>query len=107
MLFGMCNSPATFQNMINTILVPLIDKNLVLVYIDDILIYAADKKTLCKTTRQVFKLLKEHDLYLKPEKCEFEKQELKYLGYIISPNKVHMDPTKLKGRIDWETSKTL
>ena len=91
----MCNSPATFQNIMNTILAPLIDKNLVLVYMDDILIHAADKKTLHKTTQQVFKLLKEHNLYLKPEKCEFEKQELKYLGYIISPNKVRMDPTKL------------
>ena len=93
--------------MMNTILAPLIDKNLVLVYMDDILIHAADKKTLYKITRQVFKLLKEHDLYLKPEKCEFEKQELKYLGYAISPNKVHMDPTKLKGIINWETPKIL
>jgi len=107
MFFGMCNSPATFQNMMNTILAPLIDKNLVLVYMNDILIHAADKKTLRKTTRQVFKLLKEHDRYLKPEKCKFKKQELKYLGYIISPNKVRMDPTKLKGIIDWKTPKTL
>ena len=63
MFFGMCNSSAMFQNMMNTILAPLIDKNLVLVYMDDILIHAADKKTLHKTTQQVFKLLKEHDLY--------------------------------------------
>ena len=91
----------------NTILAPLIDKNLVLVYMDNILIHAVDKKTLCKTIRQVFELLKEHNLYLKPEKCEFEKQELKYLGYVISPNKVRMDPTKLKGIIDWEILKTL
>jgi len=107
MFFGICNSPVTFQNMMNTILAPLIDRNLVLVYMDDILIHAADKKTLCKTIQQVFKLLKEHDLYLKPEKCEFEKQELKYLGYVISPTKIRMDPTKLKGIIDWETPKTL
>jgi len=39
--------------------------------------------------------------------CKFEKQELKYLGYVISPNKVRMDPTKLKGIIDWKTPKTL
>jgi len=91
----------------NTILASLIDKNLVLVYMNDILIHATDKKTLCKTTRQVFKLLKKHNLYLKPEKCEFEKQKLKYLGYVISPNKVCMDPTKLKGIIDWEIPKTL
>jgi len=93
--------------MMNTILAPLIDKNLVLVYMDDILIHAADKKTLRETTKQVLELLKKHDLYLKPEKYEFERQELRYLGYIVSPNKVRMDPIKLKGISNWETPTTL
>ena len=107
MFFGMCNSPAIFQTMMNTILAPLINKNLVLVYMDDILIHAVDKKTLQETTKQVLEILKKHDLYLKPEKCEFERQELKYLGYVISANKVRMDPTKLRGIKNWETPNTL
>jgi hypothetical protein len=45
--------------------------------------------------------LEKHDLYLKPEKCKFEKEEIKYLGVIIERNKIQMDPGKLKGIADW------
>jgi len=106
MFFGMCNSPATFQ-MMNTIFVPLIAKNLILVYMDDILIHAPTKKQLHKTTKEVLKILQEHDLYLKPEKCQFTKQRLSYLRYIISPDQVQIDPIKLKGISDWPTPSTI
>jgi len=74
MFFGICNSLATFQTMINTIFVLLIAKNLILVYIDNILIHAPTKKQLHKIMKEVLKILQEHDLYLKPEKCQFAKQ---------------------------------
>jgi hypothetical protein len=45
----------------------------------------------------------EHKLYLRPEKCEFEKTKIKYLGVIISHNKVEMDPVKIAGVADWPT----
>jgi hypothetical protein len=45
--------------------------------------------------------LEKHDLYLKPEKCEFAKTEIEYLGVIIGQNKIRMDPGKLKGIADW------
>jgi hypothetical protein len=45
--------------------------------------------------------LEKYNLYLKPEKCEFAKQEIKYLGVIIGQNKICMDPGKLKGIADW------
>jgi hypothetical protein len=45
--------------------------------------------------------LKEHDLYLKLEKCEFAKEEIEYLGVIVGQNKIRMDPEKLKGIADW------
>jgi hypothetical protein len=45
--------------------------------------------------------LEEHDLYLKPKKCKFAKEEIEYLGVIIGQNKIHMDPGKLKGIADW------
>jgi hypothetical protein len=45
--------------------------------------------------------LEKHDLYLKPEKCEFAKQEIEYLGVIIGQNRICMDPGKLKGIADW------
>jgi hypothetical protein len=42
-----------------------------------------------------------HKLYLRLEKCEFEKTKIEYLGIIISHNKVKMDPVKITGVIDW------
>jgi hypothetical protein len=45
--------------------------------------------------------MEKHNLYLKPEKCEFEKEEIEYLGVIIGQNKIRMDPGKLKGIADW------
>jgi hypothetical protein len=51
--------------------------------------------------------LQEHDLYLKPEKCEFEKQEMEYLGMIIRPGEVRMDPGKVAAVKDWPTPTTL
>jgi hypothetical protein len=45
--------------------------------------------------------LEEHDLYLKPKKCKFAQEEIKYLGVIIGQNKICMDPGKLKGIADW------
>jgi len=74
MFFGMCNSLAIFQTMMNTIFAPLIAKNLILVYMDNILIHAPTRKQLHKITKKVLKILQEHNLYLKPEKCQFAKQ---------------------------------
>jgi hypothetical protein len=45
----------------------------------------------------------EHKLYLQPEKCKFEKTKIKYLGIIISHNKVEMDLVKIAGVVDWPT----
>ena len=53
------------------------------VYMDDLLIYAANLIQLHKVTCKVLARLMQYDLYLKPEKCEFEKQEMEYLGMII------------------------
>ena len=107
MFFGMCNSPAIFQMMMNIIFILLITKNLILVYMDNILIHTPTKKQLHKTTKEVLKILQEHNLYPKPKKCQFAKQQLSYLGYIISPNQVQIDPIKLKGISDWSAPSTV
>ena len=85
------------------------------VYIDDIAIHT--KKTTTETeeqhrqqhrwyTHHILDKLETHDLYLKPEKYAFEKEEIDYLGIIIGQGTVKMDPSKLKGVADWPKPKT-
>jgi len=61
----------------------------------DILIFTETLKEHWKVTRRVLELLEKHKLYLRPDKCEFEKTTVKYLGVIISHNSVSMDPVKI------------
>ena len=72
MFFGLTNSPTTFQTMMNEILKEEIATNKVLVYLDDILIFAKDCAEHQKQVRRVLDILRQHGLYLKLEKCEFE-----------------------------------
>lgn len=74
---------------------------------DDILIAADTTEELTTRTLRVFKVIEENNLFLKPEKCEFEKLKVEYLGYLISHNKIEMDPKKLAGISDWPTPKNL
>jgi hypothetical protein len=76
-------------------------------YMDDILIAARTKEELKKRTLIVLKILKKHDLYLKPEKCEFYQERIEYLGFIISEGNIAMDPKKIAGIEDWPAPTTL
>jgi Reverse transcriptase (RNA-dependent DNA polymerase) len=71
MFFGMCNSPATFQAMMDDIFMMMIDNRLVIVYMDDILIFPDTEEELERITRLVLKKLREHDLFLKAKNSEF------------------------------------
>src|SRR5467141_3943466 len=73
---------------------------------NDILIYMEDLKHHHKIVREVLARLLKYDLYLKPEKCDFEKQEMEYLGMIITPGEVRMDPGKVNAVRNWPTPKT-
>jgi hypothetical protein len=103
----MTNSPATFQSLMNSVFADLIAIGVVAVYMDDILIYTPTLVEHRKIVREVLQRLQDHDLYLKPEKCEFEKQEIEYLGMIIRPGEVCMDPGKVSAVRDWPTPTTL
>ena len=107
MFFGLTNSPATFQALMNSIFADLIAEGKVAVYLDDILIWSDNLRSHRKIVHEVLKRLKEHDLYLRPEKCEFEKEEIEYLGLIIRHNEVAMDPIKVRAVTEWPTPKNL
>ena len=101
MFFGLTNSPATFQTMMNDILHDLIMEGVVSVYLDDILIYTKDVEEHRRVTRLALDRLRQHKLYLRADKCEFEKTKIEYLGVIISHNRVEMDPVKVSGVSEW------
>ena len=103
MTFGLCNAPATFQTFMNFIFQDMVDAGGVVVYLDDILIFATSMAILDKLTHEVLSRLDKFDLYLKPAKCSFAQQSIDYLGLVISEGQITMDPAKVKGITEWPT----
>ena len=107
MFFGMCNFPAMFQSMMDKIFVTMIKEKLVIIYMDDILIFAKTKEELKQIMKLVFKKFRENNLFLKARKCEFEKTKIEYLGMIIEEGQISMDPIKLAGIWEWPAPTTV
>jgi hypothetical protein len=112
MFFGLTNSPATFQRMMDSIFQHTIDKHHllgteILVYMDDILIASSSGLAGHRAAvHDVLAVLEEHDLYLKPKKCVWEADSVDYLGLILEKGVTRMDPTKVKGVQNWATPST-
>jgi hypothetical protein len=85
MPFGLTIVPASFQDMMNHILKDLLDKGVV-VYIDDILIYAKNTEQHDKLVEEVLERLAKNDFVISPEKCFRAEKEVEFLGYIITPD---------------------
>ena len=100
MPFGLCNAPATFQAFLNDVLRECLD-TVVVIYLDDILIYSQDKATHTADVRRVLQLLSDAQLQVNLEKCEFGVEKVEFLGYIISPEGVSMDPAKVAVITSW------
>ncbi|GBE77454.1 hypothetical protein SCP_0103290 [Sparassis crispa] len=83
--------------MMNEIFKDLIDEGWMIIYMDDILIFSNNMEEHRQHTLRVLERLKQNDLFVKPEKCTFDSQEVEYLGMIICPDHIGMDPIKLKG----------
>jgi hypothetical protein len=108
MFFGLTNSPATFQTMMNALFEEELREGWLTIYMDDILVHTADTLDDHRTkVHLVLDKLAKHDLYLKPEKCLFEKDEVEFLGVVLRGGTVQMDPTKVKGVADWPPPKNL
>ena len=91
-----------FQGFVNEVLQEFLNVS-VFVYIDDILIFSPDAKSHVNHVRQVLQKLLENQLHVKAEKCEFHAEKVAFLGYIISPNQIQMDPTKVSAVSKWPT----
>ena len=100
MPFDLCNALAIFQSYINDVLYEFLDEFCV-AYLDDVLIYIDDSlEDHINHVRQVLQRLLDNGLYVKFEKCEFHVQETKFLGFIISPNDIAMDPDRIAIIVD-------
>ena len=85
----------------NDIFRDMIAEGVICVYLDDILIFT---KTLSEHRNIMWRVLEclwEHKLYLKPEKCEFKRRRIEYLGVIVSEGQVEMDLVKVSGVAEW------
>src|SRR5436190_1033665 len=102
MPFGLCNAPGTFQHYMNDTFREFLDEFLV-VYLDDLLIYSDTLKEHKRHVRKVLERLRDAGLYLKPSKCVFHVQEVTFLGFIIGPDGVKMDPAKVEAITSWPT----
>jgi hypothetical protein len=103
----MCNFPATFQAMMDKIFKKEIEGDLIIVYMDGILAFSKTINGLKKIEQIILEKAWEYDLYFKAKKCEFRKLKIEYLGLIVEEGKLAMDPTKLKGVLDWPAPKTV
>src|SRR5258708_10196236 len=70
-------------------------------YMDDILVSSASLADHWRITQEILQTLHSYKLFLQPEKCKFERQEVDYLGLVISKDHIAMDPVKVQGVTDW------
>lgn len=95
MPFGLKGAPSTFQRLMNTVLSGLQGIKC-FVYMDDIVIYACNLTDHHSKVAEVFNRLRQHRLKLQPEKCNFLRREIVYLGHVIGENGIRPDPAKIK-----------
>jgi len=107
MYFGLTNSPATFQTMMNDIFKGLIDEGYVAIYMDNILIFTHMIEHHREVVSCVLNTLQRYRLYLKAEKCSFECSKVEYLGLILSEGHIEMDLVKIAGVKEWPTPKNV
>jgi len=100
MPFGLSNAPSTFQAIMNAIF-QLYLRKFILVFSDDILIYSPTWKMHLHHVTQTLEILKQQQFFLKVSKCAFGKQEMEYLGHIVSHQGVKVDSKTIDAMVAW------
>jgi Reverse transcriptase (RNA-dependent DNA polymerase) len=100
MPFGLTNASGGFQRFLNGIFSDLLDVY-VIIYLDDILIFSGNKDDHFRHVSEVLKQLRKHGLYANGKKCDFHSESVDYLGHMIGPNGLQIDPAKVKVIQDW------
>jgi hypothetical protein len=112
MFFGLTNSLATFQMMMNSIFMDNIAKKWLTVYMDDMAIHIKHRPEETEEqhvqrhrsyVKQILAKLMKHNLFLKPEKCSFKQPSIEFLGVQVTQGEVQMDDTKVDKVCNWRT----
>ena len=101
MPFGACNSSATFQRTMEIALAELLHQ-IALVYIDDIIVHSTSPQEHIQSLDKIFKRLSKYGLRLKPKKCMFFSNEIKFLGHMVTDKGLQKDPSKIQAILDWQ-----
>ncbi|KAK8702739.1 hypothetical protein V6N13_021080 [Hibiscus sabdariffa] len=100
MPFGLTNAPATFCTLMNQVFHDYLDK-FVVIYLDDIMIYSSSLREHEEHLRLVMDRLRENQLFVKKEKCEFAQKQDRFLGHVVGQGRIQMDDEKIKAVQDW------
>ena len=106
MPFGLTNVPATFQCLMENCLGEL-HLSWCIIYLDDIIVFSDNPKEHLHQLRGAFTKLDKAGLKLKPNKCEFFKTKITYLGHIVSSKGIETDPRKVEAVKNWTVPKTV
>ena len=101
MPFGLTNALAAFMELMNRVFRPYVDQ-FVVVFIDDILVYSKDRESHDTHLQVVLETLRKEQLYAKLSKCEFWKNEVSFLGHIVSKEGILVDLKKIEVAIEWK-----
>jgi len=105
MFFGMTNSLATFQAMMNKILRDLINEGKVVAFVDNVLVGIETEEGHDEIVEEILRRLEENDLYIKPEKYVWKARKIGFLGVVIGPNGIEMEVEKVDRVLSWPQPK--
>ena len=105
MSFGLSNTPASFQGYINKIFTEKLNV-FVIVYLDDILIYTKDEgQGHVEAVQWVLDLLRKNGLFANLKKCRFHQDKIRFLGYVVSAQRVQMEDERIEAVRNWPETK--
>jgi len=105
--FGITNSPAIFQAIMNKILRDMINKGKVVAFVDDMLVEIEIEERHNEIIEEVLRKLEENNLYIKLEKCVWKVWKIGFLGVVIGPNGIEIEKEKVNRVLSWSEPKNV